>query len=396
MKTQGSEINYRSRPDNLAGREGKRRLKVALVSCGLGHVRRGVEVSTARWYEALKDDENLDVRLFSGGEYSGATKIDNIPRDFLLKTILAPLTLINGRRVWEFSYGVEQITYAAGFGSTLLSWQPDIVWTKETPFAHVLTTTRPLFNLKYKLIFSNGCGFKPSTYANLDYIQHLHQESFDEAKQFGISESRMSVLPNVMPLPKLDKNKEECRREFGYTSQDWVVVCAAAWNRYHKRIDYLIEEVAKISDERVKLLICGQPEADTAYLQNLAEKLMPGRVQWRTLPHNDVPMALRAADIFVLPSLEELFGGVVVEAMMLGVQVITHSTSARRQFTNLDLPSYDLSQEGNLSGYLLEVQKNPMSEEKLNSLSKSIQSNYSVETLRKHFVAMASAAVYGC
>ena len=47
----------------------QRPIKLALVSCGLGNINRGVESSTARWFEALKDKEDLAVRLFAGGNY---------------------------------------------------------------------------------------------------------------------------------------------------------------------------------------------------------------------------------------------------------------------------------------------------------------------------------------
>ena len=367
------------------------RIKIALVSCGLGYIKRGVEVSTARWYEALKENPALEVRLFAGGEYPGATQIDNIPRDFTLK-ILAPLTYLNGRRLWEFSYGLEQITFAAGFGSSLLSWQPDIVWTKETPFAHVLAFTRPLFNLKYKLIFSNGCGFKPATYSHFDYIQHLHKESFAEAETFGIPTNKMSVLPNIVRIPKIKKSKEESRTYFGYNNEDWVILCAAAWNRHHKRIDYLIEEVSRLQNDKVKLLLCGQPETDTPYLKKLGNSLLPGRIQWHTLPSDQVPIALNAADVLVLPSLEELFGGVVIEAMMLGLPVITHQTSANRQF-NLDLPMYDLSVKNNLARYLLEIKQSPIKKEKLEQIATDVCNIYSEENLCQQFVDMASAAL---
>src|ERR1700722_6981995 len=69
----------------------KKPIKVALVSCGLGHINRGVEVSTARWYQALKNNKLLEVRLFSGGDYQEAKRVSNVPRDLLLKTMFAPL-----------------------------------------------------------------------------------------------------------------------------------------------------------------------------------------------------------------------------------------------------------------------------------------------------------------
>ncbi len=386
-----STVNRQQSSANDLGR--RRPIKVALVSCGLGHINRGVEVSTARWFEALKEYEQLEVKLFAGGPHSNAQQIDNIPRDLLLDTILSPIAKLNRRRVWEFCYGLEQITFAGGFGSSLLSWKPDVVWTKETPFAHVLAFTRPMFGLKYRLIFANGCGFKPQTYADFDYIQHLHQNSYDEAVQFGISQKKMAVLPNIVPMPKENKTKSECRKHFGYQASDWVICCAAAWNCYHKRIDYLIEEVAKIKDENIKLLLCGHPEPDTAYLKNLADQRLPGRVQWHTLPPEQVSMALTAADIFVLPSLSELFGGVLIEAMMLGIPIIAHHTAASEQLKDLQFNVYDLSCPDNLAKYLTEWRKLPPANDKLAYLAQAVQHMYSEQSLCQQFIDMVEAAV---
>ncbi len=371
-----------------------RRLKIALVSCGLGHINRGVEVSTARWFKSLKTNKSVDVRLFCGGEYPEATHIDNIPRDLLLNTVFAPISSLSSQHIWEFCYGVEQLTFAAGLGSTLLSWQPDIVWTKETPFAHTLVATRPLFNLKYKLIFSNGCGFKPATYAGFDHIQHLHPNSFEEAVQFGIPKSKMTVLPNLIPKPKSYLTNEECKKHFGYSNDDFIVVCVAAWNRYHKRIDYLIEEIAKIQDSQVKLLLCGHPEPDTAALKDLAKSILPGRVQWHTLPADEVPIALKASNVFVLPSLNEAFGGVMIEAIMLEIPVISHQSSANPKFANTTLPSYDLALPGNLAQYIQDLRQSPMSAEVLRVLADTAEQTYGEQALHQQFINMAKLALH--
>src|SRR5215813_8383971 len=88
--------------------------KLALLSCGLGNINQGVEVSTARLFDAIKDSPELNVRLFTGGPFPAATQIPNLPRDFLLNSILKLASLVNKRRVWEFAYGIEQVTYAFG------------------------------------------------------------------------------------------------------------------------------------------------------------------------------------------------------------------------------------------------------------------------------------------
>jgi glycosyltransferase involved in cell wall biosynthesis len=57
---------------------------------------------------------------------------------------------------------------------------------------------------------------------------------------------------------------------------------------------------------------------------------MPGRIVFDTLPHDELPKAYAAADVFVLGSLFETFGVVYIEAMAMGLPVVcTHHPNQR-------------------------------------------------------------------
>src|SRR5262249_29249964 len=116
--------------------------KIGLVSCGLGHVNRGFEVSTARWYAALKEQPGLDVQLYCGGQYPGGQSIWNINRDILLTGFLSYLPLFADRQRWEFSYIVEQLSFAFSLLPELCRSRPQVLWTKEVPLAHFLDLFR--------------------------------------------------------------------------------------------------------------------------------------------------------------------------------------------------------------------------------------------------------------
>jgi glycosyltransferase involved in cell wall biosynthesis len=368
-------------------------IKLALVSCGLGHVNRGFEVSTARWYEILSKEPELDVKLYTGGKYEGGTEIINIPRDWLLKYVLFPIANINRRRFWEFAYGVEMVTFAFGLIGPLLLWRPDVIWTKEAPFAHVIFFLKYLLGLKYKVIFANGGGFKTDTYKIFDHIQHLQTQSLNEALNSGLDAQKMCIIPNLMTFTESVLDRESLRASFGYAPEDWVVICVAAWNNYHKRIDYLIDEVAGMNDAKVKLLLCGHPEPDAASLKKLAAQKLGNRVKWLTLPHQRIPQALKASDVFVLPSLDELFGSASIEAMMAGLPVVAHLNGATRHFVDGELEITDLSKPGNLTARLSELKKNPHCPKKLASLASSMQARYSPKNLASEFVTMVKTVV---
>lgn len=330
----------------------------------------------------------MDVRLYTGGKYQDSKTVWNIPRDEVIKSPIGLLSHINERRVWEFSYGVEQISFGLFLWPELVSWRPDVVWTKEVPFGYFLLHYRNMFNLKYKVIFANGGAFRPQTYKDFDYIQHLQDDSYKEAQQFGIAEEKMTVLTNFIDIYPSDKPRAVLRSQIGCSEDDWIIVCVSAWNRHHKRIDYLIDEVARMNNERVKLVLCGHPEPDTPILKKMAQEKLPNRVHWLTLGQKEVQEALQASDAYVLPSINEALGNSMIEAALNGVPIVTHEHSASKFLLQDPHRMTDLSQSGNLSKRLLEIMQSPPPAQELATIQERARSLFSREALMPRYCDM--------
>lgn len=358
------------------------KIKLAIASCGLGNVNRGFEVSAARWYQALSHEPRLNVKLFCGGKYPGGTVVWNCPRNGFVARLLRQLNLLHdGCRL-------EQISFAYSFLPYLIKWQPDVIWTQEYTLGHFFNRLREKFKLQYKIIFCDGAPVGPSAYQEFDLIQHLTSHSYDDGKQFGISATKMQVLPHCTPDKKPIESRQSLREAFGYTNEDWVVVCVAAWNRHHKRIDYLIDEVAALKDPQVKLLLCGQPEAETNSLKTLGEQKLGGSIQWRTLPANEVNRALYLADAFVLPSLSEGLPGALIEAAMAGLPIVSHKYSGAEFILQSDFWMTDLSQTGSLTKRLAQLKNNPPNTEKIKQLQTQAIERFSDRALAPQFYEM--------
>jgi glycosyltransferase involved in cell wall biosynthesis len=368
-----------------------RKLKLALVSCGLGNVNRGFEVSTGRWFEVLKTHPDLDVRLYTGGKHPGGSAVLNIPRDWVMQSPLAVFKPINRRRYWEFCYGVEQISYGLFYWPDLVKFQPDIVWTKEVPFGYFLPAYRAAFGMSFKTIFANGGAFRPGTYKCFDYIQHLTQESYEEALAYGIPAHKMQTLTNSILFRPTNDTREQVRSSLGFAADDYVVMCVAAWNAYHKRLDYLIDEVAAINDPTIKLLLCGHPDAETAQMKQLADDKLPGRVQWLTLSESQVHRAMKGADVFVLPSVTECLGNSIAEAIMGELPVIVHSTTASRFIFGSEESEWfaDLSRSGALAARLMQLRRDPSARQSIALARPRVQQLFSPEALVPRFYQMA-------
>ena len=178
-----------------------------------------------------------------------------------------------------------------------------------------------------------------------------------------------TALPNFVDCavfrPAVNADEKRAIREaMGLPADALVVGCVAAVKKHHKRIDYLIREVAKLvfqseeasregakarSEEihhpaggglptlpfvasrlRVKysfpyLLIAGAKTGDTAELLALAESLIPGRYKIHTdCTRGQMPDLYRAMDVFVLASLFEMMPIALLEALASGLPCLVN------------------------------------------------------------------------
>jgi len=98
-----------------------------------------------------------------------------------------------------------------------------------------------------------------------------------------------------------------------------------------KGIDVALEAFAKVAQERsdVDLLVVGGPSGEAGAQEYAAARLrvvelgLEDRVIWRDpVPHRELSVYYRAADLLLFPSRSESFGLVAVEAQACGVPVI--------------------------------------------------------------------------
>jgi glycosyltransferase involved in cell wall biosynthesis len=245
-----------------------------------------------------------------------------------------------------------------------------------------------MFHLKFKIIFANGDALEPPSYEDFDQIQHLYPDSFEKAVQSGIGEEKMHLLPNCVFYATPGESREQLRQQFGFHKEDYIIVCVAAWNRYQKRLDYLIREIAALRDPGVKLLLCGHPEAETKALKLLAAKELGTNVRWFTLAPEDIHRALYISNVFVLPSLSEGLPNALIEAVMAELPVICHPHPGGKYILEDDQWFADLSIKGALANRLRTLRCRPRPEEEIKRLQNRAIERFSADTLAGEFYEM--------
>ena len=89
-----------------------------------------------------------------------------------------------------------------------------------------------------------------------------------------------------------------------------------------KRIDLLIDALGRLGGANFELVLAGSGPLEAA-LRTLAEKKLPGRVDWLgRRPIGEIPALMAEADCLVLPSRNDGWGAVVSEALMAGTPAI--------------------------------------------------------------------------
>ncbi|MGJ7546064.1 glycosyltransferase family 4 protein [Variovorax sp. LT1R16] len=93
-----------------------------------------------------------------------------------------------------------------------------------------------------------------------------------------------------------------------------------------KRVDWIINSLAKIEKKNVELWVVGAGPEEKR-LRLLADDLLSGQVKWLgQLPLQEVPVVMSQVDCLVLPSTHDGWGAVASEALMEGTSVICSDT----------------------------------------------------------------------
>ncbi|VGO20982.1 glycosyltransferase [Pontiella sulfatireligans] len=166
---------------------------------------------------------------------------------------------------------------------------------------------------------------KLHNYVKLERYRYVHtligttEDQRRHALKLNWPEDRVTVIPNFSRVPPVAEARTPEARPLRLLTYGRCV--------HKKGFDVLLQALKKLIDGGVEaeLLIGGSgPELDA--LQALSVKLgLAGRVNLGVWI-DDVGQALDEADVFVLPSRDEPFGIVMLEAMARGLPIVTTRT----------------------------------------------------------------------
>lgn len=149
----------------------------------------------------------------------------------------------------------------------------------------------------------------------------LTQKHLDWANNVKTECVITSIIPNGVNVNDFHSREENI-------SDNKLILSVGALTAF-KRHELTIEAVSKMK-KNVKLIILGKGEEEES-LKALASKILPNRCMITSTSYSNVKDFYRKADLFVLPSVEEPFGIVYLEALSSNVPIVAPDDSQRRE-----------------------------------------------------------------
>jgi glycosyltransferase involved in cell wall biosynthesis len=237
----------------------------------------------------------------------------------------------------------------------IIKKNPSVIYYSDFATGSLLWHIRRFLKFKSRLLLANGAPIGPP-FKTEDHVQQLLPVYYSIGiKSDGIA-SKYTLLPygfniNTTERESRINDKERIRKESGFFTGQKLVLAVGTINTYHKRMDYIINELARL-DESFFLIMLGQEEDETTDLIRLAKDKLPGRYVTKNVSHKETEDYYVAADYFVLASLTEGFPRVTIEALSFGLPCIVHDYIINRQVLQQYGIYIDMRFEGNLSAYL--------------------------------------------
>ncbi len=344
-------------------------MKIAIASSGLGHVNRGIE----SWAEGLSAGlavRGMDVRLYMGGGNAKKPYEEVLPcwQRFSRKTSRL-LKCLPRRFFWRYGFGgpyaVEQTTFAWNLVRALRRRPVDLVHVQDPQVAYIVNKAQKMGKIQGKTILGNGTEESMEFLSAFDFIQVFSPQLVKECKSAHVWKPTWELIPCSIDSSVFQPGRDSRYKvDLGIPPDGKIILSVAAIKTAHKRIDYLIQEFATLRELDpalpVHLVVAGSWEKDTDEILRRGKELLGDRVHFLVnFNRADVVRLYQNADLFVLASLNETFGLVLLEAMATGIPCVTNKGSVPEWVVGEGGVSTDMGKKGALANTCRDLLNNP-------------------------------------
>ena len=212
--------------------------------------------------------------------------------------------------------------------------------------------------------------------ASVKGVISVSTENKRKCIKYGLSnENNIDVFPNCVNTNVFKKtNSDILQNQLGIHKDDFVI-CFIGVFTPRKGPDRLAKAITKLNDPKIKVMFIGKSFPGYAYNFDC-----PGIIHIGPIPHENLPDYLNCADIFVLPTQKEGCCNAIVEALAVGLPVI----SSNGAFNDDILDEYnsirlDPNNVDAIATAIKDLKDNRVLYEQMSSYSKMNHYKYSIE-----------------
>lgn len=198
---------------------------------------------------------------------------------------------------------------------------------------------------------------------------------------YGVSEKRLNIVTNGIEVDMFLDNIEKAELP---VENGKIVITSIGELHHRKGHKYLLEAFRKLRIEspNVHLILVGTGPSEYKYKEEFSDLNNVTFLGWR----DDIPQILKASDIFILPSLREAFGLVILEAMASGVVVIATNSGGATDIIKDGITGYIIppSNSDRIVEAIFEIIRNPDKKRQMEIAAiDSVRKNFTAEIMAK-------------
>lgn len=150
-------------------------------------------------------------------------------------------------------------------------------------------------------------------------VVSVSSENKRKCVKFNLAkEENVDVFPNCVNTEVFHKmDVSDMKQKLGVTENDFVIAFVGCFTK-RKGPDRIAQAIKKLNDPNIKSMFIGKPFAGYAY-----DFDCPGILHKGSLNHEQLPEYVNCADVFVMPTQKEGCCNAIVEALAMGLPVIS-------------------------------------------------------------------------